>query len=245
GAAVTLRFTEASIQHAPEAGPGGALRIMSMDEAGEDALGKARALHGAQALRCDRGMWDFLKLLRTEYAEPFAVLRGEEPVGYLADQENYLCEFACADGVDPAAAVSAFMRHKSAKDAQLVMPLHTLHREARLMAAADSWHIGPSFMARVLDWQAFLSALLRHAAATRTLREGEALLGIRGHGSYRLRVSGNGAEVEAVKTPAEFTLDARDAVAMLTLPLGNAMHPGNPLRDWLPLPFYMSELDSF
>ncbi|HSK68834.1 MAG TPA: GNAT family N-acetyltransferase, partial [Candidatus Limnocylindria bacterium] len=66
GAAITLRFTEASIHHAPEAGPGGALRIMSMDEAGEDALGKARALHGVQALRCDRGKWDFLKLLRTE-----------------------------------------------------------------------------------------------------------------------------------------------------------------------------------
>jgi hypothetical protein len=166
-------------------------------------------------------------------------------VGYLSAQGTRVCEFACAPDCGAASLAAALLYKTGAHDAQAVLPLHALSQYRSLLDAADGWHIGPSCMVRVLDWQGFLTAMLRFAARKRGLIAGETVLGIAGEGNFRLAVESREADVAKTESAASLTLSGRDAVALLTLATGSAAWPGHPMRNWLPLPFFIPEPDSF
>jgi len=132
-------------------------------------------------------------------------------------------------------------------------------RQARVIGAiSETAAIRDSYNISVLDWEKVAGAFLQIKARLGTLKDGEAIVGIRGggaengaaYGTYRLAVRAGAASCERVEAAEpDAVWDASLAAKLLFGPLPPAYTGEMPerlralLESWLPLPLHWPEQD--
>ena len=99
---------------------------------------------------------------------------------------------------------------------------------------------------KLLHPERVLDAFMKLKYSLSPMQEGELLLGIEGHGTYRLAVENRRALCEQGKDKeAQLTLSAQAAAQMAFGPLPATLHADLPLHalTWFPLPFSWNFLD--
>ena len=216
-----------------------------LNEEGKQAADLAFSLYSAGSFVCERTREDFLAVLRTWGGIAYSVLQENQPAGYFYLNSNRAAEFRFTQDADAPAIFSAFLAQQKMDRIQIAVRPFELNRFAGLFAAADSWELVPSCMIRVLDWQAFLSALLQFKASLEPLQEGERTLEIIEEGRFSICVKAGSATVERTDSRPDFSLDSLAAVRLVCPPLSKDLYANHPFLNWFPLPFDLPEADAF
>lgn len=245
GFKLSLGFTPNSLRHSLGLVKADSFRFVPLDKENQAGLDAAYALHQNASLRCLRSREDFPLLLRTWKAQPFLAYQGQQLLGYFCLQDNLITEIGLHTDAKLPHMLAALVSQRGMSRLVLRLQPDQLGSQPALFAAADSWQMKPLFMAKVLNWQHFLAALLGYKAEKQMLENGEIEFEVQGAGCFHIAVAQGSIQVLPAAGPGDLSLDAQAAVRCLTHPLTKQMHPGQLLDNWLPLPFDFPEQDAF
>ena len=244
GARVMLSLTSASLRHAL-GGQDHGHRFVPLDQAGEDAMLTARALHSRGSYICLRSAQAFEAKLHTWDGQAWAVFRDGRMVGYFYLAYGQVAEFFFEEDVRLPGVFWDYMSLQKLSQLRVELPAAQAARCGDLFAAANSFSQHPACMLRVMDWQAFLQVLLQCKASHQPLTAGRRVLDIAQEARLSIACEGARVSVKASADRADMSLDAQAAVRLTTLPLSRALYPDHPFLDWFPVDFYLPLADSF
>jgi len=203
----------------------------------ERHMAAAAALHGNQALYCERPR--FPDTLRTYGGVPYAILKEEALSGYLVALGDQITELCLSRESDLPAVMAAWMRDHSS--CQVSCGGEMTPRILGLAAFAETYSIQPSAMIKVLNWESVLRAMLR----LRPLPDGERVVQIENAGAFRLKVENGNAEALPCQSRPDFVWTETQAAETLFSPLQALAVPDPVLRSWLPLTLDIPIADRF
>ncbi len=252
GNALTFTISPANIRHCYTDDP--AVIFRPLDEKDFESVQKAKTIHDAKSIRCDRPLEDFCRFCESWNFRPWAAFdRSDELVGYLVADEpgNYVSELVAESTGLGVRMVRAWVE-KSCTDKNLrirISPVpDALLRE--LAENSERMEICQARNWRVFEWDAVVEALMRLRHQSKSLPDGSVTIAINGWGAMELSVDRENAGCRKVHEPADLHLVCDPDVAMRLL--FGPLVPSQilPLRDearvleaWCPLPLMLPHQD--
>ena len=217
------------------------LRFEALEPGHSERLERAWGMHRARQVHCLRRKSWFHRYLRAWYNRPHTALDASgEMAGYLVagGEGGPVVELVGRDEETAAAMAPAWVRARDAGSVRFTLPPEQRGLARRLDAMAESVSVASSGNWQVFDWAATVEALM---GVCERLPEGEADLGIEGHGRLRIRVRDGRPECLRDEASGGETWDPRTAMRILFGPLApdrvTAVPPAlDALRAWCPLP---------
>ena len=252
GVGVELQLGKRNLRHCFSAPSN--IRFEPLDDGPASRLEAARALHDAQPVRAERPAGDFLRVLRSWRAVPYAAFEEGELAGYVAVSLDgkELPEVVGRDGDTAFEIARARVEQGDQESVTLTAgPLagRFLHRlgevcEAAAVRSSGNW--------QVFDWPRVISALLAARAADPSrspLADGRVALGIEGCGTVAVSVDGGEVSCERVEERPAVSCGHHLAHRLLFGPLTPSQSLRLPkeaeaLESWCPLPLFWLRQDA-
>lgn len=205
---------------------------------------------------------DFFLCLSSWEADTYAVLAGEEYVGYLnvsADERN-IFEFETVDVKELAYIIKAFMEETGRDELGMHVAIDEPQKIDQLDLMADYYTVNTSHQIKILNHTKVLRFLLKWKRAVyedkNVMQEGSWVIGIRSveteeQSNYLLEYKNETVAVSRTDSQADIVLEEKELVKTLTTSYyyHTCQKPDNPLqkapKGWFPLPFFLSEADAF
>lgn len=205
---------------------------------------------------------DFFLCLSSWEADTYAVLDGEECVGYLnveANERN-IFEFELADIGELPYVIKAFMEEIGSDELGIHAAMDEPKKIDMLDLMADYYTLNTSHQIKVLNHANVLSFLLKWKLAThkkeKAMQEGSYVIGVwsqerDGQSNYLMEYKNGEVFVTQTDLAADMVFEEKELVKVLTT--SYCFHimqkPDTPLRKapqgWFPLPFFLPEADAF
>lgn len=230
------------------------IRFEPLDDGPAGRLEAARSLHDAQPVRAERSAGDFLRVLRSWRAVPYAALEEGELIGYVVVSLDgkELLEVVGRNGDTAFEIARARVEQGDQESVTLTAgPLagRFLHRlgevcEVTKLCSSGNW--------QVFDWPRVISALLAARAAAPSgapLADGRVTLGMEGYGTVAVSVDGGEVSCERVEERPAVSCGHHLAHRLLFGPLPPSQSLRLPkeaaaLESWCPLPLFWSRQDA-
>ena len=227
------------------------LSFSPIGEADTEALAFCRELRMRETIYVERSpknnYRDVYLSLRSKQNRPFLVSRNGMPVGYLTATESKkeLGELGAPDTQTLRDIICGWQR-LCGQTVTFSLPPYQTEAVRLFCKTAESFRTTYPTRFRIRNWQKLTDVLLRLAAKTRPLLDGQFILGIEGYGNIRLTVRDGNTSCEKSDEDADLTLDALAAARLLFGPC-----PPETVADlppvpgsWLPLPLGWCALDA-
>ena len=189
---------------------------------------------------------DTYLVLYTKYSKAYIAKKNGIPCGYLSAAEDGSVTELRAEDADAFFAIACAWQREIGKS--FTLPIAPWMKKELAIAARMTESVttlAPTKM-KLLHPERVLDAFMKLKYSLAPMEEGELLLGIEGHGTYRLAAENGRALCEQVMDQeAQLTLSARAATQMLFGPLPASIFADLPphVLTWLPLPFSWNFLD--
>lgn len=205
---------------------------------------------------------DFFLCLSSWEADIYAVLAGEEYVGYLnvsADERN-IFEFETVDVKEVPYIIKAFMEETGRDELGMHAAMDEPQKIDLLDLMADYYTVNTSHQIKILNHTKVLHFLLKWKRAVyedkNAMQEGSWVIGIRSveteeQSNYLLEYKNEKVAVSRTDLQADIVLEEKELVKTLTTSyyFHTCQKPDHPLqkapKGWFPLPFFLSEADAF
>jgi predicted N-acetyltransferase YhbS len=275
GTQIVFECRQVNIRHFLGKDLSPALSIRQLKE-GDGELEDIYRFHQSKTARFERDRGKFFDILSSWKNRIFVLLDGNRFTGYLVynDAGNTLAEMNLIDPGRAAEALACFLNYLGEKNGVSVnvQPWETTKLEA-LAAFAEDYRISTAYSFAILDWQPFLSALLklrlaedgqstkgkqsafdRQSASPQVLPGGEAVFRI-GQGntpekpetSFRITVQDGKVQINPDSGEGAIVLNSLQAIRLFFSPLSSwasSVLRRNPcLQSLLPLPLFFETPD--
>lgn len=236
-------------------------RFVLMEETDTAWLDKAFTLYQKRTVTT-RTKEDFFLCLSSWEADTYAVLAGEEYVGYLnvSADERTIFEFETVDEQELPYIIKAFMEEIGTDELGIHAAMDEPQKLDLLDLMADYYTVNTSHQIKILNHTRVLRFLMKWKLAVwkdnKAMQEGSLVLGVRmaetgAQSNYSLEYQNEKVTVSRTASQADIVLEEKELVKTLTT--GYYFHacqkPDSPLRKapqgWLPLPFFLPEADAF
>lgn len=245
GAIARLELTQKGLREVLGSSPSQSYRFLPLEEAGEEALDTAFALHQNMEMSVPRQQEDFIITLKTWGFQAFSVLEGKRPLGYLVYHNGWVPECLLEDPSIYLPVLQAFMASQGMGELEIKPSVQSLGMMPQAFAAAGSCQLSSTCMVKVLDWPVFIHGLLRYHSQIKGLAYGSRVLQVKGQGSYLIQVSHQGVHVAETDQVPDLSLDELAAIRLLTLASSPWLFPDHPFHNWFPLPLDIPQPDRF
>lgn len=231
-------FEEAGIRFEFGFGPGEARRLpgrrgIAAVPLTEDLIGAAQALYERQPIHA--GRTDFLRNLRNEFGRPGALVRGDEFVGYFAEDGTRVREFYVCNPDDVLAAALCVVDHVG-KDLFFRLPPDQRAAARILSAACDRSALRAQGLFLVLHHGRTAKAALSLAAELGYAGDGRLVCDVQDGERFVLEVRDGTVSLRPAQGErADLSLPGREMTRALFSPLGRLL-AGASVPGWLPLP---------
>lgn len=236
-------------------------RFVLLEETDTAWIDKAFSLFQTRTVTT-RTREDFFLCLSSWEADTYAVLAGEEYVGYLnvsADERN-IFEFETVDVKEVPYIIKAFMEETGRDELGMHAAMDEPQKIDLLDLMADYYTVNTSHQIKILNHTKVLRFLLKWKRAVyedkNVMQEGSWVIGIRSveteeQSNYLLEYKNEKVAVSRTDLQADIVLEEKELVKTLTTSyyFHTCQKPDHPLqkapKGWLPLPFFLSEADAF
>ncbi len=227
------------------------IRFEAIGPEDRERIARAKALHDAQPMYCQRLLEDFHIYCTSRSFGLFAALDGSgRMVGYLAANEksDYVAELG-AEGDDIVLEMlQAWVAHHSEQSATIdIAPIacNLIHRLGRI---CESTSVKSSGNWQVIDWAAVTDALMKMRRLSGPMADGAVVVGIKDYGAIRLQADRDEAGCAAADEDPDVSCDAPTAMRLLFGPLPPSLvmplpEVAAPLESWYPLPLTWKRQD--
>ena len=252
GNALAFTVSPANIRHCYTDDP--AVIFRPLDEEDFESVQKAKTLHDAQPIRCDRPLEDFFRYCVCWKFRPWAAFdRSDELVGYLIadDAGTVVPELVGGSAELSIRMVRAWVERscigKNLRIKRSPVP-DALFRE--LAANSERMEVCPSRNWQIFKWNEVVEALLQTKLQSTSLPDGSVSIAIDGWGVIELRVDGENARCRRSDkaTDPDLVCDPTTALRILFGPLAPSQIASLPrqarvLEAWCPLPLMLPNQD--
>ena len=195
-----------------------------------------------------RSREDFSDILRTAGGDGYALVSQGEFRGYFYAIENDIYEQSFSGSPVWENVLRSWLRNRACDRFEITAATHQKAAIAELGAIAESWSLHDDMMIHVLNWSSVLQKLMSFKASHEGLRDGEAIIEIKGQARLKLCVKDNRPFVEDVK--ADFAnsgicFTPREAILRFFSPMGQLQAGEDRLYGWFPLMFSIPRPDWF
>lgn len=236
-------------------------RFVLLEETDTAWIDKAFSLFQTRTVTT-RTREDFFLCLSSWEADTYAVLAGEEYVGYLnvsADERN-IFEFETVDVKEVPYIIKAFMEETGRDELGMHAAMDEPQKIDLLDLMADYYTVNTSHQIKILNHTKVLRFLLKWKRAVyedkNVMQEGSWVIGIRSveteeQSNYLLEYKNEKVAVSRTDLQADIVLEEKELVKTLTTSyyFHTCQKPDHPLqkapKGWFPLPFFLSEADAF
>lgn len=236
-------------------------RFVLLEETDTAWIDKAFSLFQTRTVTT-RTREDFFLCLSSWEADTYAVLAGEEYVGYLnvsADERN-IFEFETVDVKEVPYIIKAFMEETGRDELGMHAAMDEPQKIDLLDLMADYYTVNTSHQIKILNHTKVLRFLLKWKRAVyedkNAMQEGSWVIGIRSveteeQSNYLLEYKNEKVAVSRTDLQADIVLEEKELVKALTTSyyFHTCQKPDHPLqkapKGWFPLPFFLSEADAF
>ena len=246
GQQILFSFSEASIRHGAREVDASGVSFDEIVREDDPLLDQAFDLYQRQTVTGARPRENFLHIMHSWQGSFYAV-RFDGAFGgtlYTAGSDSHPAEILLLDEERLPAVIKAWMTQRRLTSAETAVPPHEVRRIQLLDPLAESRSIHHTEMIHVLCWPRVLNVLLRLKALYMPLEDGELRMRVDGQ-TFLIRVCGGNAEVLEDGGEPEVTLDHIQALRAFFSLTGLCSAPDPRLRNWAPLPFYLSPADTF
>lgn len=215
----------------------------------EKWLMQMKAWHDRQPIHVERPLENFFTVLLTWQCSVWLVLdQADEPVGYLvADSGGQINELMTGSALNALAVAAAWVAHQDDQAVHIHLPPWALETIRIFSTVCESWEISQSYMFKVLDWPAVLTALLQARADLTALPEGHFSFSLTdADQAYQLSYRLGQASCQPYAGAPDLQMDERTATRLFLGPLApqatlSACQDldaslNRLLSSWLPLP---------
>ncbi len=202
---------------------------------------------------------DFWLSLQSYGAIAYAVLKGEQTIGYvvLSEGQGSISEFELEDVQILPAVIRDLMSEFNIDQLEMSAGMDEIDKIEWLEKMCDYWNISISHMIKILDYDKVLTFLLKWKQKYSTLVAGTYVIGICNEQtavteSYQLSITETNICVTRTAQKADVVLESMELVKLLTTNFyfveqlkGEQSKLKNAPAGWFPLPFYLPEADTF
>jgi len=241
-AGVTLRYRidATNVRHCLKDVDISDVSFEALSEDKPEGLDFAYALSAKLPAACERPRNELLAMLHSWNNDALLIRIGGEPAGYVSGQ---IAEIVLTDEALLPKVIKAFMAELGLTEIQIGVSPHQTQRMEILSRLCGQRTIGHTEMIRVLNWKNVLDACLRLKASYMRLEDGRLALEIDGK-SVVITVENGVPSVTCEGCAPDLTLTGLEAERLL-FDMERALCPDPRLRNWAPLPFPMSSVDTF
>ena len=236
-------------------------QFVLLEETDEKWLDAAFSLYQRRTVTT-RTREDFFLCLSSWEADTYAVLDGEECVGYLnvSANERNIFEFEVTENKELPYIIKSFMNEIGSDELGIHAALDESYKIDILDLMADYYTVNTSHQIKILNHENVLRFMMKWKSViyknNNTMQEGSYIIGVRSEENdtqtnYRLRYQKEEVEVMQTEEGADIVLEEKELVKTLTTSyyFHSIQKPDNALKKapqgWFPLPFFLPEADAF
>lgn len=242
GAMLRYKITSAGLRHCLKDTDISDIELTDLTNDRPEELRFAHSLMERRAVCAQRPEEYLLHILHSWNQRARLVRIGGEMAGYVVGTVG---EMGLTDEAQLPRVLKALFQKDGLTWAQIDVAPYEKERVSVLSNLYESRSIETYEMVNVLNWVPFVQALLSLKASYTRLADGVFTLTVRDEASFTMRVERGVPHVAQEDRPADLILNHLAAQRLL-LNLENALCVDSPLPpSWLPLPFFMSNVDTF
>lgn len=236
-------------------------RFVLLEETDKKWMDVAYALYAKRTVTA-RTRDDFFLCLNSWEADTYAVLDGEECIGYLnvAANERNIFEFELANTGELPFIIKAFMEEIGSDELGIHAAMDEPAKIDQLDLMADYYTVNTSHQIKILNHENVLRFLLQWQLAIyedkKGMQEGSFVVGVRTEekkeqNNYLMEYKKEEISVVQTTVNADIILEEKELVKTLTTSyyFHALPKPNTPLKKapqgWFPLPFFLPEADAF
>ncbi len=205
-----------------------------------DEVDYAFSLSQKQAVRCDRPKAMYLDIMHN-WNQPLRLIRdGIKPIGYIVGDGS---EIALEDEADLPRVIKALLGQDASKKMHITCGPHERARIATLSRICGGRSIDTVEMINVLNWPRVIAAMLRYKASFWPLEDGAFTIAVDGGTPMTMRVKDQAVSVNEEGLTPDLTGDHL-SVQRALFDIEGLGQPGL-YKNWFPLPFYVTSVDTF
>lgn len=238
GYAVRYTVTQTNLRHCLGDTEQGTFTFSELTEERPEAVDFCYGLAMSQKVHGSRPRERFVDCMHSWHSRCRLIRRDGQMFGYFTDGE-----WAVLDEKLLSYVLRAVMREDGLREISVTAAPFQTERMAVLASIAEGRHIASSDMIRVLNWKNVLQALLKLESSFKRLLDGTAVLQIDGKTLKVAVKEGQVSVEETAETPA-CSLSEMEALRLL-FGLEQFVDPSPLFFNWLPLPFFISNVDEF
>jgi predicted acetyltransferase len=221
------------------------LKFLPMQASDVQAVEKAKALHDAQPVHCQRPLSEFYLYLISMNMQPWVALHPDGSMaGYLAanPEKNRISEIFAETDMAFAAMIWSWVSQQSIKEVSITLPPWAQGYARCLGGMAEDVLVSGSGNWRILNWHKAVKALLLVKSRQQRLQDGTLCVGIKGYDKIGVQVHNGTATCQRSTDRADVEWDPFTATRILfghVPPSGVTVIPdfyGPLVASWFPLP---------
>lgn len=239
-AGYTVRYTvtQTNLRHCLGDTEKGTFTFSELAEDCPEAVDFCYGLAINQLIHGARPRERFLDFMHSWHSPCRVIRRDGRLFGYFTDGE-----WAVPDETLLPYALRSAMRADGLREISVTAAPFQTERMAVLANIAEGGHIASSDMIRVLNWKNVLRALLKLESRFKCLLDGTAVIKI-GKKTLKIAVQSGQISVEETTETSACALSEMEALRLL-FGLEQFVTPSPMFFNWLPLPFFISNVDEF
>ena len=262
GQALEFEVNRANLRHAygAEGMPRRDFRLMVPQD---PDLETCRRLHAERPMHANRDPERFLDILRSWDSQAWVISRQGLFEGYLVASKSgdQVHELVLAEPQHAGEVIAAWLHGKGLDKVGVLLPPYDPRGILALSRLAETMRVDAAENLAVFRFDTTVNAFFKLKATYDALPDGEVVIAVDGHPSFRMCVADGKAMAEATQAPAHLAMTYLDALAVLFSPLGGVcaasleggLREGPAgydertralLRSWLPLPLCLDKADN-
>ena len=205
----------------------------------------AAKLNNSKTVNLHRGINDASNIMVCYRQHPFAVLEGENLIGYIitnADRDE-ISEFVLVDFKDTKKVLKSYFDFFKTEKVKMIVPDHETYLNRELCDFADDYKTGPCCNFNIFNFAKVIKTYLSLKNQTHKLNYGRFSAVMDGQ-PITVTVDENGVSVEKTASADAVVLDKMEAQKLLLTHFGRYMDVKVP-NDWFPLPIFWNKVDRF
>lgn len=218
------------------------IAFQPLHQATEEELDFLLSLMNQQGICGERPRELLLAIMHTWNQPAFLIRIGGELAGYVVGTVG---ELGLVDEKNLPRVLKAYLGMLRIHEVELMVSPWEKERIGVLDSLYEGRRICAGEMIRVMHWVPVVQAFLKLKAVTSRLEDGERTICVEGEETFTIRVLAGVPEVIPAQGPTDVTLSHMAAQRLLfgmeAALLDSSILPAS----WLPLPFYLSNLDTF
>lgn len=244
GCGIQFSINEANVRHALKQVDIEPFELHEVQENETELLEAIYQMAQNKPFRCrwERSrLWD---ILHSWYGNAYGFLMNGKMIGYiLTTDEGSISEYGLSDITKLEALIKTWMQNR--KCCEVYLPLYDRVAVSMLRRFSESFSVYDNGMYRILNWKHVLEVLLRERSEAEPLMDGRFVFEIENAGSYVIEAKNGCVSVSETNEEAEVKFTENKAVEFFFSPYTALTVRSPMLKSWLPLPLYLSMVDTF